>query len=121
MHCSLPGFSVHGILQARIPVWAAHFLLQGIFLTQGLNPGHLHCRQISLSFEPLRKPYICMCVCVCVCVCVIICTWDTVLEVQSLGLNTDLQNEKIHRLGSIKYPLHGSCAFNSCLRFHDEL
>jgi len=23
-----------------------HFLLQGIFLTQGLNPGLLHCRQI---------------------------------------------------------------------------
>ena len=22
-----------------------HFLLQGIFLTQGLNPGLLHCRQ----------------------------------------------------------------------------
>ena len=24
-----------------------HFLLQGIFLTQGLNPGLLHCRQVS--------------------------------------------------------------------------
>ena len=23
-----------------------HFLLQGIFLTQGLNPGLLHCRQM---------------------------------------------------------------------------
>ena len=34
MDCSLPGFSVHGILQARVLVgW--HFLLQGIFLTQG--------------------------------------------------------------------------------------
>ena len=30
-----------------------HFLLQGIFLTQGLNPGLLHCRQIlyQLSYK----------------------------------------------------------------------
>ena len=27
-------------------VMGCHFLLQGIFLTQGLNPGLLHCRQI---------------------------------------------------------------------------
>ena len=24
---------------------SSHSLLQGIFPTQGLNPGHLHCRQ----------------------------------------------------------------------------
>ena len=41
MDCSPPGSSVHGILQA-----SCHSLLQGIFLTQGLNPGLLHCRQI---------------------------------------------------------------------------
>ena len=29
-----------------------HFLLQGIFLTQGSNPGLLHCRQILLPSEP---------------------------------------------------------------------
>ena len=34
--CSPPGSSVHGILQARIRV-GCHFLLPGIFLTQGLN------------------------------------------------------------------------------------
>ena len=28
---------VHGILQTRILEWGGHFLLQGIFLTQGLN------------------------------------------------------------------------------------
>ena len=38
---SPPGSSVHGILQA-----SCHSLLQGIFPTQGLNPGLLHCRQI---------------------------------------------------------------------------
>ena len=35
-----------GILQARILEWVAMFLLQGIFLSQGSNPGLLHCRQI---------------------------------------------------------------------------
>ena len=38
---SLPGFSVHGILQARI-LEGDHLLLQVIFLTQGLNPGLLY-------------------------------------------------------------------------------
>ena len=32
-----------------------HFLLQGIFLAQGLNPGLLHCRQRHLLSEPLGK------------------------------------------------------------------
>ena len=40
--------SVHGILQARILEWGSHFLLQGISLTQGLNPDlqQAGCRQI---------------------------------------------------------------------------
>ena len=38
MDCSLPGSSAHGILQATILEWvASQYLLQGIFLTQGLN------------------------------------------------------------------------------------
>ena len=41
---SPPGFSVHGVSQARKWV-GSHFLLQGIFLTQGSNPGLPHCRQ----------------------------------------------------------------------------
>ena len=45
MDCSLPGSSVHGILQARVLEWGCHFLLQQIFLTQGSNPGLPHCRQ----------------------------------------------------------------------------
>ena len=43
--CSPLGSSVHGILQARILLPFPHFLLQGIFPTQGSNP-HLHCRRI---------------------------------------------------------------------------
>ena len=80
MDYSPPGFSVHGIFQARnmgggdlvaklcptlatpwtIACWSplymefsrkeygvgCHFLLQGILLTKGLNPGLLYCRQI---------------------------------------------------------------------------
>ena len=34
-----------------------HFLLQGIFLTQGWNPGLLHCRQMLLPSEPPGKSH----------------------------------------------------------------
>ena len=45
--CSPPGSSVHGILQARIlDGVGSHFLLQGIFPTQGSNLSLLHCRWI---------------------------------------------------------------------------
>ena len=43
--CSPSGFSVHGILYARI-LESSHSLLQGIFPTQGSNPGLPHCRWI---------------------------------------------------------------------------
>ena len=46
MDCRPPGSSVHGILQAKILEWGSHSLFQGIFLTQGLNPGLLLCRHI---------------------------------------------------------------------------
>ena len=49
LDCSPPISSVHRIFQARILVWVAIFLFQGIFLTQGLNPCLLcllHCRWI---------------------------------------------------------------------------
>ena len=55
MDCSLPGSFVRGIIQARILDWAivaisglgSHFLLQGIFLTQGLSPSLLHLDFLS--------------------------------------------------------------------------
>ena len=51
--CSLPGSTVHGILQARILEWVAIPFSRRIFPTQGLNPGLLHCRQIlyCLSYQ----------------------------------------------------------------------
>ena len=44
MDCSPPDSPVHGISQNTGV--GCHFLLQGIFPTQGLNPGLLHWRQI---------------------------------------------------------------------------
>ena len=43
---SLPGSSVHGILQARMQEWVGIPFSRVIFLTQGSNSGLLHCRQI---------------------------------------------------------------------------
>ena len=53
LDCSPPGSSVHGILQARILEWIAISFSRGIFLTQKLKPGFLHCRQIlyRLSYK----------------------------------------------------------------------
>ena len=41
-----PNYTVHGILQTRILEWVAFPFSRGIFPTQELNPGLLHCRQI---------------------------------------------------------------------------
>ena len=46
MDCSLPGSSINGDSPSKNTGVGCHFLLQGIFLTQELNPGLPHCRQI---------------------------------------------------------------------------
>ena len=53
MDCSLPGSSVRGIFPGKNTGVDCHVLLQGIFPTQELNQGFLHCRQIlyQLSYE----------------------------------------------------------------------
>ena len=72
MDCSPPGSSVHGVSQARIPETVAisssmgsfrprdrgcHFLLQGVFPTQGSNRPLQHWWAGSLSLSHLRpKP-----------------------------------------------------------------
>ena len=53
--CRLPGSFVHGILQARIRGVGICFLLQGIFPTQGSNPGLMHCRQILFVWANQTK------------------------------------------------------------------
>ena len=47
--CDPMDYTVYGILQARILEWDS--LLQGIFPTQGLNPGLPYCRQILYQVE----------------------------------------------------------------------
>ena len=56
MDCSPPGSSVHGILQARILREGCHFLLQGIFLTQGLKPHPLHLLALAGGFFTSESP-----------------------------------------------------------------
>ena len=57
MDCSPPGSSVHGILQARILELGSHSLLQGIFLTQGSNPGLLYYKRILYKWtRGSRRP-----------------------------------------------------------------
>ena len=55
MDCNLPGSSVHGDSPGKNTGVDCHALLQGIFQTQGSNPGLSHCRQIlhCLSHLPL--------------------------------------------------------------------
>ena len=57
MDCSLPGCSVHEILQARILEWIAQFCAPpGIFPTQRSNLCLLHWQAGSLLLVPLGKP-----------------------------------------------------------------
>ena len=53
---SLPGFSIHGIFQARVLEWVAISFSRGIFLTQGSNPGLLHCRQMLYPLSHQGSP-----------------------------------------------------------------
>ena len=45
MDCSLPDSSVHGDSPGKNTGVGCHALFQGIFPTQGSNPGLQHCRQ----------------------------------------------------------------------------
>ena len=49
MHCSVPDFSVHEILQTGILEWVAN-VLQGNFLAQGLNLCLLHLLHWQVRF-----------------------------------------------------------------------
>ena len=50
LHCAW-GFS-----KARILEWGCYAFLQGIFPTQGLNPGFRHCRRILYCLNHQGKP-----------------------------------------------------------------
>ena len=55
---SPPGSSVHGDSSGKNIGVACHVLLQGIFPTQGLNQGLLHCRWILYRLSHQRSPII---------------------------------------------------------------
>ena len=52
------GSSVHGDSPGKNTGLGCHALLQGIFLTQGLSPGVLHCRQILYCLNHQGSPRI---------------------------------------------------------------
>ena len=54
--CNPPGFSVHGIFQARILGMGCCFLFQRIFPTKGSNPGLWHHRQILYHLSHQGSP-----------------------------------------------------------------
>ena len=54
--CDPMEYTVHGILQARILEWGSRSLPQGIFPTQGSNPGLPHCRQILYQLSHRGSP-----------------------------------------------------------------
>ena len=56
MDFACQGPSVHGIFPGKDTGAGCHFLLHGIFPTQELNLGLLHCRQTLPSEPPHRSP-----------------------------------------------------------------
>ena len=56
MDCSPPGSSVHRDSPGKNTGVGCQALLQGIFPTQGSNPGLLHCRQILYHLSHQRSP-----------------------------------------------------------------
>ena len=58
MDCSPPGSFVHGNSPGKNTGVGCHALLQGIFPTQGINPGLPHCRQILYHLSHQGSPII---------------------------------------------------------------
>ena len=62
MDCSTPGLPIHHQLlelaQIHVHLVGSLSLLQGMFLTQGSNPGLLHCRQILYKLSQKGSPRI---------------------------------------------------------------
>ena len=56
MDCSPPGSSVHGDSSGKNTGVGCHSLLQGIFRTQGLNPGLPHYRRIFYQLSQEGGP-----------------------------------------------------------------
>ena len=57
MDCSPPGSSVHEDSPGKNTGVGCHVVLQGVFPTQGLNPGLPHCRQILYQLSYQGSPH----------------------------------------------------------------
>ena len=55
MDCSLPGFSIHGIFQARVPEWVTVSFSRGDLPDPGIEPGSPTLQADALSSEPPGK------------------------------------------------------------------
>jgi len=58
MDCSPPGSSVHGDSAGKNTGVGCHVLFQGIFPTQGSNPGRQHCRWVLYHLSHQESPRI---------------------------------------------------------------
>ena len=58
MDCSLPGSSVHGYSPGKNTGVGCHVFLQGIFPTQGSNPGLPHCRRFLYRLSHQGSPWV---------------------------------------------------------------
>ena len=56
--CDPMGYTVPGILQARILEWVSFLFFRGIFPAHGLNPGLPHCRRILYQLNHKGSPRI---------------------------------------------------------------
>ena len=56
--CSLPGSSAHGDSPSKKTGVGCHALLQGIFPTQGSNPGLPHCSRILYQLSHEGSPWV---------------------------------------------------------------
>ena len=61
MNCNRPDSSLHRDSPGKNTGVGCHVLLQGIFPTQGSNPGLLHCRwiryQMSYQGSPIKRGF----------------------------------------------------------------
>ena len=125
MNYSLPGSSVHGILQARILEWVTISFSRGIFSTQGLNLCLLCCRRIIYHHVTGEAPthtqiyiYIYKCVYIYIYIynmhiiykCIYICT----------KLCNHQQNSVLEHFHHTKKIPHAHFQSNSCIYLHSQ-
>ena len=111
MDYSPPGSSLHGSLQAKTGV-GYHALLQGIFLTQGLNPHLLLLLHWQVDSLPLGPPFLSL------------LQWEKKMlergnsKVYEKGMKISAiskGNEKVGRTGSVGDPLGLKSDWSRCL------